>query len=201
MKKTTTLIFAMISGLLALSKTLGQAVGDVDQEQPIIDVTVGGAAIGGSSEQKLAQMVTPGVSGLLTEVRLPVACDSAADLRVEIQGVANGKPDGNVFATELFDGADLPPFFQTPGVVTLRSFTFSAPAMVEAGQPFAIVLFAMGSSPLNGCGVFQGPEGDSYPAGNLFSIYSSTLARTPGTCGFVSASLPARGLTCRSRPW
>jgi hypothetical protein len=161
-------VFGILAALLIAGDAASQTGGLVDQEQPIIDITVGGLAIGGNSEQKLAQVVTPGVSGLLTEVRLPVACDSAADLRVEIQGVINGKPDGSVLAAELFAGTDLPSFFPTPGVVTLRSFTFTAPARVEAGQPFAIVLFATGSDPASGCGIFQGPAGDSYSRGNLF---------------------------------
>jgi hypothetical protein len=139
----------------------------VDQEQPVIDTRVGGLAIGGSSEQILAQVVTPGTSGMLTEVRLPIGCDSLATLRVEIRGLIEGKPDGSLLAAETFAG-NSPPFFPRSGVVTLRSFIFSAPAAVEAGTPIAIVLSATGVAPLIGCGVFQGPIGDSYPGGNLY---------------------------------
>ncbi len=58
--------------------------GVIDQEQPVIDTTVGGLAIGGGSQQQLAQVVTAGITGRLTAVRFPVAC-STGSLTVEMQ--------------------------------------------------------------------------------------------------------------------
>jgi len=55
-------------------------------------------AIGGPSEQKLAQVVTPAVTGSLTEVRFSATCGSA--LTVEVQGVSDGLPNGAVLATQ-----------------------------------------------------------------------------------------------------
>ena len=57
----------------------------LDQEQPIVDSGVA-LAIGGNSEQKLAQVVTVGVAGHLAEAWLPVGCASGR-LLLEIQGV------------------------------------------------------------------------------------------------------------------
>jgi hypothetical protein len=142
----------------------------VDQQQPVIDPTVGGLAIGGSSQQKLAQVVTAGVSGSLTEVRFPVACDPAANLIVEIQGVTGNKPNGDVLTSQTIPGSNLPVFFPSPP--SFRSMVFSTPVDFSAGSQFAIVLRAAGS-----CGVFRGPVGDSYPGGNAFF---DSLPNPPG---------------------
>src|SRR6185503_2723590 len=48
----------------------------VDQMQPVIDETVGPLAIGGASEQQLAQTVTVARGGHLRGVFLPIGCDS-----------------------------------------------------------------------------------------------------------------------------
>jgi hypothetical protein len=161
-------LFLMV-GLLVLVGTASRlrAGAVIDQQQPVIDVSVGGLAIGGASQQKLAQIVTAGISGFLTEVRFPVACESA-DLIVEIQGVTDEKPNGVVVTSETFAGSNLPSFFPNPGVVSLRSFPFSRPVSFSAGDQFAIVLKSAGMTAFEGCGVFQGPVGDSYAGGKAF---------------------------------
>ena len=143
----------------------------LDQSQPVIDTSVGGLAIGGSSQQKLAQVVTAGISGSLTEVRFPIACD-AGDLIIEIQDVTTGKPNGVVLTSETIPGSSLPSFFPTPGVVSFRSFVLSTPVSFSAGSQFAIVLTSPGA-----CGIFRGPVGDSYLGGNSFF---DALPNTPG---------------------
>jgi hypothetical protein len=159
----------LIVGLFVLvrEESLLYAASAIDQQQPVIDVNVGGSAIGGDSQQKLAQVVTVGVSGFLTEVRFPIAC-VAADLIVEIQGVTNEKPNGVVFTSESFAGANLPNFFPNPGFVSFRSFPFSRPALLSAGDRIAIVLKSTGATAAQGCGIFQGPVGDSYAGGKAY---------------------------------
>lgn len=152
----------------------------IDQQQLIIDSSAGTAAIGGPSTEKLAQVVTAGLSGLLTEVRLPVTCDPASDLILEIQGVTAGTPNGIVLTSQTIPGSILPPFFPSPP--SFRGLSFSAPVSFSAGSQFAIVLRSAGS-----CGVFQGPVGDSYLGGNL---YFDALPNSPGwvcVCSFVGA--------------
>jgi hypothetical protein len=129
----------------------------IDQEQPLIDGSVGGLAIGGASAQKLAQVVTAGMSGDLTEVRFPLSCDSG-DLIVEIQGTTAGKPNGVVLTSETIPASSLP-FI---GIV-FRSLVFSTPVSFSQGDVFAIVLRSTGA-----CGIFRGPVGDSYLLGNAF---------------------------------
>ena len=69
-----------------------------DQEQPLVDLAVGGLAIGGASAQKLAQVCTVGATGWLTEVWFPLGCD-AGDLIVEVHGVNGNVPDGTILAS------------------------------------------------------------------------------------------------------
>jgi hypothetical protein len=133
----------------------------IDQQQPVIVTSVGGLAIGGGSQQKLAQVVTAGVVGSLMEVRLPVACDPGSNLVVEIQGVTGNKPNGDVLTSQVIPGSSLPFFFPSPP--SFRSLPFSTPVDFSAGSQFAIVLSSTGS-----CGMFRGPVGDSYIGGNGF---------------------------------
>ncbi len=160
MKNTAKLLIGLL--LVLLTATRVTATPLIDQQQPVIDASVGGLAIGGVSQQKLAQIVTAGVSGVLTEVGLPVACASG-DLVIEIQGAAGGIPNGVVLTSQTVPGASLPSFFPIPGAASLRSLVFSAPVEISAGSQFAVVLSSPGE-----CGVFQGPIGDSYPGGNAF---------------------------------
>jgi uncharacterized repeat protein (TIGR01451 family) len=144
-----------------VTTTVVTAGAGIDQQQPLIDSTVGGSGIGGASEQLLAQVVTSGVSGTLTQVRLPVTCDTGSDLIVEIQEVAGSVPNGVVLTSQTIPGTNLPSFFPAPP--SFRSLVFSAPVFFSAGTPFAIVLRSAGA-----CGVFQGPIGDPYPGGDGF---------------------------------
>ena len=56
MQNTRINILVISAGLLVVTQAASQIGGVVDQEQPVIDVTVGGLVIGGNSEQKLAQV-------------------------------------------------------------------------------------------------------------------------------------------------
>lgn len=137
----------------------------VDQQQIVIDQSVGGFAVGGFYDQKLAQVVRAGRTGLLTEVRAPVSCQSEATLILEIQSVTDAKPDGGVLSRTLISGGSLP---SGPESASLRSLPLAAPLFVSAGTLFAIVLDATGPSPFDGCGSFQGPRGESYEGGQLY---------------------------------
>jgi len=137
------------------------AAGVIDQQQPTIDASVGGLAIGGNSEQMLAQVVTAGISGKIAGVRFPVACESG-DLVVQIQGVTAGQPNGVVLASQTVTAASLPSF--APNPPSFRSLVFSAPATVTVGTQFAIVL----KNTTGVCDVFQGPVGNPYAGGNGF---------------------------------
>lgn len=146
----------------------------LDQNQPNTDTAVGSLAIGGgaASEQKLAQTVTVGRAGTLTEVRLPVACANGS-LIVEIQGVApDGKPDGVVQARRRVPArllpATSPPAFQT--------FRFGSRLSFDSGDRFAIVL--MMRDPIkHSCGAFKGPDRNPYAGGE---VYFDARPNAPG---------------------
>src|SRR5262245_66412816 len=97
--------------LVLSTAPLARATPVIDQQQPLIDASVGGLVIGGTSTQKLAQVVTTGVPGLLAEIRLPVACDPGSNLIVEIQGVSGGRPNGVVLTSQIIPGSSLPKFY------------------------------------------------------------------------------------------
>ena len=131
----------------------------VDQEQPFVAGTVGGVAVGGFYDQRIAQAVTPGVNGRLGAVAVPVVCEASSTLEVEIQGVTAGVPDGSVLARFSVQGSELPSSYPAPPA--MRLLELPTPIEQRAGTPFAIVLDSPGD-----CGMFRGLSGDSYPGGN-----------------------------------
>lgn len=131
----------------------------IDQQQPIVETAVGAQAIGGNSQQILAQIVTPGRAGRLTEVRLPVAC-SSGNLIVEIRYVSSttGEPVGTAVSAETIDGTTIP---STGGTPVFRRVQLSVPVWVGVGDPIAIVLSSAGQ-----CAIWSGPVGDPYGGGH-----------------------------------
>jgi len=136
----------------------------IDQRQIGIDLTTGTLAIGGGSDQKLAQVVTAGTSGLLTAVGIPLAGNGTLDL--EIQGVTAHQPNGNILAAQSFDGSAFPDFFTDPQ--GFRRLELAQPIFFSAGTSFAFVLSAPGAQQGDSFGVLQGPVGDSYSGGDAF---------------------------------
>ncbi|OGU25308.1 MAG: hypothetical protein A2X66_09700 [Ignavibacteria bacterium GWA2_54_16] len=145
-----TLSWGAVSGAISYRLQLSIHTSIVDQEQSFIDTSAGVLAIGGSSEQKLAQTVTAGISGFLTEVRLPV---TGPALAVEIQGISGGKPNGAVLASANGPGASV-------AGARFRSFVMSPASYFSAGSQFAIVIKSISDGV-----IWSGPVGDLYPSG------------------------------------
>lgn len=143
-----------------------------DQMQPSVDITVGGLAIGDTSEEQLAQTVTVGLDGWLEGVFLPIGgCDSGR-LIIEIRTLDGDSPSDVVLRRRRFNAADVPqvgPVF--------RLFRMGGWLSFSAGDRFAIVL----RNPTGSCGIFQGPEGDSYAGGQGFF---QALPNPPGWVPF-----------------
>ena len=150
---------ALASCALLVATTSTEAVPLVDQTQAVIDDSVGALALGGASEQVVAQVVTVGLTGTLVEVDLPVACDTGDPLVLQIQSVTGGQPDGGILRAQTYAGSGLPSFFPDPP--ELRPLLIDVPLPVTTGQQLAIVLSSPGV-----CAVFQGPVGDPYPSGD-----------------------------------
>jgi len=157
------------------SRALSQVI---DQMQPIVDGTVGGWAIGGTSHQKLAQVVTARLSGDVSAFFLPVACTSGK-LTVDIRNVVGDEPGSSLLLRKKILAAELPdvgPAF--------RRMALGAVIHVSAGDRFALVL----SNPLGECGIFKGPAGDSYGGGALF------FDALPNSPGWIPATTPTTDL-------
>jgi hypothetical protein len=133
----------------------------LDQQQMTVDTSVGAHAIGGTSQQILAQVVTSGRAGRLVEVRMPVAC-SSGNLIVEIRYVSSttGEPVGTAVSAETIAGGTIPASGPPP---VFRRVTFSVPVWVGVGDRLAIVLSSAGQ-----CAIWSGPVGDPYPGGHAW---------------------------------
>ena len=164
--------FLLGLSLLLISASQAHASGIyIDQMQPVVDDTVGGLAIGGASQQKLAQTVTVGLDGRLVGVFLPIGCDSGR-LVIEIRELdAEGKPSDVVLRRREFNAANISPI----GPV-FRFFPLRVP-LLSAGDRFAVVL----QNPTGSCAIFSSPVGDSYAGGEGFF---EALPNPPGWVPF-----------------
>lgn len=146
------------SGLAMFALAAGAET--VDQQQPDFNIYGYPLTLGGSYEQKLAQVVTAGMDGHLVEVRFPVICSpSSESVRFEIQAVTADKPNGVVIAWQDISASALPVFYPEPP--EFRGIRFSSPAQLAAGQSFAIVMSTSAE-----CSVIPGPVGDTYEGGD-----------------------------------
>ncbi|HEV2438300.1 MAG TPA: hypothetical protein VG077_20110 [Verrucomicrobiae bacterium] len=157
----TLLALVTTSGLLCLTSAFGSIY--LDQSQPIVDTTVGANAVGGSSDQLLAQVATAGMSGWLNSVGLPVA--GSGTLIVQIERVNGGIPNGTVLTSQTIPGSSLPDFLSDP--TGFRRLDLSAPVNFSAGDQFAIVLSVLNAA-TDDFSLLQGPLGDPYQGGAAF---------------------------------
>jgi hypothetical protein len=110
----------------------------------------------------IAQTLTAGVSGYLTEVDLSVGAYGAQPIpwEVTVNTVDSGVPTGTVLASQLL--ASPGSAYIPPGLAV----SFSAPAYLSAGEQFALVVSSPGAA-LGGIGVglWNGSDTESYPGG------------------------------------
>jgi len=161
------------SGDLAF-KTFVEGLPQPDAQQLKVDAKIGAYAIGASSNQVLAQVVTPLSSGTLTAISVPVACEEGANLTVEIQEVTNSgtnsfgisdgiyRPNNKVISSSSV-AMELVKRYPPGQGPSLREIPLRISVSVEVGKPYAIVLRNVGQ-----CGWFQGPIGNPYTDGQGF---------------------------------
>ena len=131
----------------------------IDTSQTVIDSANGTTlAIGGSSQQKLAQTVTADHGGELRALYLPISCGSGY-LTIEIHDVdAAGKPGPSVLAWRLFTRV-------TASVIGPTYTRFKIGGIYfNPGDRYSIVIGNSGGS----CGMYKGPVGNTYNGGNSF---------------------------------
>lgn len=125
----------------------------LDQRQTLLDESQA-AVIGGSGPQIPAQVVRSGITGVLTQVDVPVACEESSTPLV-VQILDSGESPGtNVLSTQTISGVS--------DELEWRSVALATPPFMPKETSFAIALSSPGF-----CVIFGGPlQGDPYPRGN-----------------------------------
>ena len=145
--------------VLAFSHS-GGGGSSIDQSQPVGDAAAGFTfAIGGGPPgQVLAQVFTPGVTGKLRELEIPVGC-AGGDMDLEIRDAAGGLPGTMVLASERYGASVFPTVVGAFVALQIRP----SPDLT-AGTQYAFVL----SNTTSSCGILPGPLGDPYAGGNAY---------------------------------
>jgi PASTA domain len=138
-----------------------RAAPQLDQQQPTIWTNGGGLSV--RPEQSVAQVVTSGVAGFLTEIRVPLDCIPTSSVTLEINDTQHLTPGTNNLARSTLPGSLFPPPNNPPA---FRSVPLGEPPFIPAQTTFAFILSATGS----GCSVAPGPTltASAYPRGDAF---------------------------------
>lgn len=140
----------------------------VDQSNDPVAVPPNSLAVGGQSDQYLAQTVTVGIAGRLWEVRLPIGC-ATGTLVLEIRDVgAGGEPGPRVFHTQTYTAERHPELFPPSLTSDFRVLRLTGrPLNFAIGDTFTIVVSNGDSAddPTASCGLWPADDGDTYPYG------------------------------------
>ena len=120
-------------------------------------------ALGGSVHQRLAQAFVFDEKGYVSHLMLPMSCQPKAIVLVTLEKTTLGVPDGTVLAYEKVPGYVFTSY-PTPAV-GMRMVEFTKSAYLAPGT-YAFTLTAIGGD----CGVYVGPNGNTYPGGKGFFI-------------------------------
>ena len=171
-RRPAALLCIALAGTLLLAGLAGAAPA-LDQQQTTLDED-NWILVGGDDPQILAQTVTSGVAGLLTQVDLPVACVPESDLVLQIRNSVAGLPGSTVVASRTVSGI--------PDTEDWKSITLEPPPFITDEKAFAIVLSSPGS-----CGSQAGPfDDDLYSRG---AGYYQGPPNPPGTWAPAGADL------------
>jgi hypothetical protein len=125
--------------------------------QPVFDGDSPTQAIGGGSEQILAQTFMVERDGSLTGIYLPIGC-SDGTLEIEIRNVEDDLPGSTLLAENSIEAGDV-----RSGVGVFERLRFPE-VSVTAGQQLSFVLKNESGS----CGMNRALEGDSYTGGEAY---------------------------------
>ena len=125
--------------------------------QPIFNAEAPTQAIGGNSEQMLAQTFTVQRDGVITGVYLPIGCSDGI-LAIEIRNVVDDIPGSTVISENSFEANEIR---SDVGVFEQLHFPEIS---VTAGQRLSLVL----KNDTGSCGISRGPEGDPYTGGEAW---------------------------------
>jgi hypothetical protein len=171
----------------------------IDQANAPASVADISYAIGGQSDQYLAQTVTVGVAGRLWEVRLPVGC-ATGDLVLEIRDVgSDGKPGTRVLRQLTFDAASNPELYPPSLTSEFRILRVTGrPLNFAVGDTFAIVV-ANAARYDGSCGLWPGNPGNTYAGGQGWFQGDSPFGRVwnPISIGRPDEDLPFQTMMFR----
>jgi hypothetical protein len=153
-------IIGLLAALAAVAGAPAAAAPAPDQRQEALN-TSSDVGVGGASEEKLAQVITSGVAGYLSQVDLVIGCASGTTVQLQVVG-ADTVPLSDVLATQDF--SNVPPF-PLDGPPPFVSFQLSTRLFMPAQTEFGLVIAATSGE----CGAITGPDGDTYSRGNLFA--------------------------------
>jgi hypothetical protein len=123
--------------------------------------------IGGSASQRFAQVFHSSIEGYLSHVMVPANCASARVLRVEIERVTGGAPNGVVVAQQDVPGTALNGYaYPVPG---MRMVEFTRPALLPPGE-YAFTLTVAAGRRNEYCMLWLAPPGDTYRSGKAYFI-------------------------------
>jgi len=150
------IVFIAAGAPLAMGAVLDQSY------QPVIDTDYN------IHSYDLAQTVTAGVSGYLTEIDVPVMLFPQTDMtpwEFTIRATSGGVPTGTILATQTLPATSIPLDFRSPLAVD-----FSNPAYIAAGEQYAIALRSVGfTHDVDGAGEWMGSFEVPYSGGHDFS--------------------------------
>src|SRR5919109_4396895 len=160
------LLLALVAlGVLALAPA-GAFAGTLDQQQTSFTSSdiIAGPEPSPDSARSAAQTFTPGLSGQLDQVDLPLAKSIQTDgpLTVEIRDVVGGAPGTAVLASAAVPAASVP-LGGTQQAVFVAA-PFDSPADVAAGSQYAIGAYTGGDDVYN----WGRAAADAHPGGALF---------------------------------
>jgi hypothetical protein len=144
----------------------------LDQAQPF-DINSGrGLAVGGASDQKIAQVVTAGRPGFLRQLRAPLGCTQISELHLDVHRVPAQDESqltlGPRVGSAVISGVTVRRRFPE---VWFQPLSLSPAVFFAASQRFAIVL----SADAVGCQLFGLPSGNPYGGGDaLFDAAPNT---------------------------
>lgn len=143
-------------------------------EQIAIDRT-SGTGVGDAMNQEFAQVFTVYDTGYATHVMLPLNCLTSPmpTLRVTIQQVRYGLPNGRVLASQDVPGYVMDTYPTSSNDLGLRMVRFDKPAYLKPGT-YAFTLSGIGGI----CQLWYGPLGNPYTGGDAY--LSNQPGRDPG---------------------
>jgi hypothetical protein len=122
-------------------------------------------AVGGQSDQSLAQVFTSMATQVLRSVSLPIGCTQDTTIRIEIQEVTDGQPNGRVLSSQV----SYPEQVNVP--VGLPVEYQMPPVRLSENQNFAVVLYTdplLSHGEEISCGIKPLIDRDVIPTGNAY---------------------------------